>query len=311
MRHPYHGARTRRAAGGLEATDDVATDPRSAPGAPDQDGARIGRRAFLTAAGLTGTAALLAACGRTAPPPAGFLAATPGTTPGPSATPPATPPVSSPAPPPALRVAARSRDNAITAENARSGDRHWNDARVPAGVQAYLGIPSIGPGQPLALRASGTGTVDVEWYRLGWYGGAGGRLVWTDRGVALRPQAVRAPDRGTGLVEAGWSSVLNATAPTGVPSGMLLAALRAGDGRLVANVPVVLRPDPSIDARAPVLFVSAAVTWQAYNFWGGMDLYGDAAGLAVPSTRGRRAVEVSFDRPYREDAGAASPAASP
>ncbi len=169
---------------------------------------------------------------------------------------------------------------------------------------AYLGVASVGPGEPLTLRAQGTGTVDVEWYRLGWYGGTGGRLLRVDHGVDLRRQPAASIDPVTGMVEAGWDPVHQTTAPTDVPSGMLLAVLRAGDGHVVANVPVVLRPDPTATMRTPVLFVSAAATWQAYNRWGGLDLYGNLVHAPATAAGGRRAVEVSFDRPYFLDAGA-------
>jgi hypothetical protein len=93
-------------------------------------------------------------------------------------------------------------------------------------------------------------------------------------------------------------------APTGVKSGMLLAVLRSASGHSIANVPVVLRPDPTDPQRAPVLFVSAASTWQAYNIWGGLDLYGNTSGRPVSATQDHRAAQVSFDRPYYLDAGA-------
>ena len=85
---------------------------------------------------------------------------------------------------------------------------------------------------------------------------------------------------------------------------MLLAVLRAPGREGVANVPLVLRPDPAVGRRAPVLFVSASSTWQAYNEWGGLDLYGNSAGVPVAATGGRRAAIVSFDRPYLLGAGA-------
>jgi hypothetical protein len=192
----------------------------------------------------------------------------------------------------------------VARENRRAGDGGWDTMRQAGIAEAYMGVPSVAPGAPLAIRASGTGTVDVEWWRLGWYGGAGGRLLATDRAVALRPQAALAPVPLTGLVEAGWRSVLDTAAPDGVPSGMLLAVLRAPGGAVVANVPVVLRPGPTAARRAPVLFVSAAVTWQAYNAWGGSDFYGDPGDPSIPGTHGRWATAVSFDRPYNLDGGA-------
>jgi hypothetical protein len=212
-------------------------------------------------------------------------------------------PVTSP-PSPAGSPARRSADNPIARENRRAGDGGWDAPRLTGFAEAYASLASVAPGAALAIRASGTGSVDVEWWRLGWYGGTGGRLLATDRGVALRPQGAPVADPGTGLVEARWHSVLDAVAPAGAPSGMLLAVLRAPGGGAVANVPVVLRPGPAASQPAPVLFVSAVSTWQAYNTWGGADFYGDPGALAIPGTHGSRATVVSFDRPYQLDGGA-------
>lgn len=263
----------------------------------------FGRRRFLAAAGLVGAAVALDACASRTDPP-GAASPRPSDAPGPGSPPPASPSASpdlvTPHP-----IGGRPKDNAVTAENAQRGDPRWDRGRVAGAVEAYLGTPSVGPGERLSLRASGSGTVDVEWYRLGWYGGDGGRLLRTDRGVRLARHPAAAIDALTGMVEAGWPSAIDVPAPTTtVPSGMLLAVVRDRGGAIVANVPVILRPDPSVSARSPVLFVSAAATWQAYNLWGGIDLYENLAGVAVPATRDRRAAVVSFDRPYGEDAGA-------
>ncbi len=192
----------------------------------------------------------------------------------------------------------------VARENRRAGSRAWDDARRSAGVEAYLGAASVGPGDQVSLRATGGGVVDVEWYRLGWYGGRGGRLVGTDRGVRLARRDTPVTDPQTGMVEARWPSVLDVPVPDDTPSGMLVAVLRAADGSAVANAPVILRPDTGSGQRAPVLFVSAAATWQAYNIWGGLSLYADVGAVPVPVTHGRRSAAISFDRPYDLDGGA-------
>ncbi len=279
----------------------------------DEDAARepaapvISRRRLLTAGVLSGTAAALAACGSHVTIGTPFPTTTRLPSGGPIATLPGSPPASgSPAPsssvlPPSLPPSLPpNRDTSMAAENAQHGDPRWDRGRADRGVRAYLGVASVGPGQPLALRAAGIGTVDVEWYRLGWYHGAGARLVSVDRGVRLGGQPRASLDPATGLIECRWAPVLSSTAPAGTKSGMLLAVLRTPAGQSVANVPVILRPDPTDPRRAPVLFISAASTWQAYNSWGGSDFYTDLVTSGTP-----RAVKVSFDRPYALDAGAA------
>ncbi len=262
----------------------------------------ISRRRLLAVGALAGTAAALAACGNA--PSSTPIADGAATSIAPQGAPSA--PAASRAP--GATAAAPSlppeRDTSMTAENLRRGSGGWDRMRQQAGVSAYLAAASVGPGEPLSLRAAGTGVVDVEWYRLGWYHGLGARLLKVDRKVSLVKQPAATIDKVTGLVEAHWKPVLRTTVPSGVKSGMLLAVIRSPEGHSVANVPIVLRPDPTDPRRAPILFVSAAATWQAYNAWGGLDLYSNLYRHPVAATANHRAAQVSFDRPYFLDSGA-------
>lgn len=274
---------------------------------PGPAGPVITRRRLLAAGAMAGTAAALAACGSaaTVKPPLAAATHLPSGAPGEGAQ--ATPAASgSPAPrptpvPPSLPP---DRDTSMRAENAIRGDHRWDSGRVAPTARAYVAAASVGPGEPLVLRAKGKGVVDVEWYRLGWYDGAGGRLLSVDRDVRLGTQPDHSFDSSTGLVEARWAPTVQNVAPYGVKSGMLLAVVRDARGHAIATTPIVLRPDPTAPHRSPVLFVSASLTWQAYNEWGGTDLYGNDSGHKITPTNGARAVKVSYDRPYRPDGGA-------
>src|SRR5947208_11397146 len=75
------------------------------------------------------------------------------------------------------------RSNAIMRENALQGTRDW---QIRAGkgatteIQAYASATSVSPGQKLIFYVStqteGIG-YSISIYRLGWYGGLGGRLM--------------------------------------------------------------------------------------------------------------------------------------
>jgi len=223
-----------------------------------------------------------------------------------SAAPPASSPVSlAPTPSPALP--ARGSRTAIAAENLRLGSRGWDVVRRPPRFEGYLDRASVGPGERLALQARGAGPFEVAWYRLGWYGGDGGRLVHLDREV--RPStgagaSPRSPDPRTGLVEPRWGTALELTVPADWPSGMYLAILGASSDRPAA-VPFVVRPPaPGTRTPAPVLFVSAALTWQAYNGWGGKSLYSYNSSGTVTASGTKAAATVSLARPYEQDGGA-------
>ena len=73
------------------------------------------------------------------------------------------------------------------------------------------------------------------------------------------------------------------------PPGAYLLKLHAGSGGQ-RYVPVTVR-SPSCAGK--VVLKSCVQTWQAYNMWGGYDLYKDAAG-----SYGNRSLVVSLDRPY-------------
>src|SRR5205807_10463964 len=102
--------------------------------------------------------------------------------------------------------------NPITTENSRPGTTAWD---VPAAqspqIEAYSSEVSAAPGQSFHLHVGAPidGRYRIELYRLGWYGGAGGRLVACQPtcggGEPARPQpAAPRPDPHTGIVDAGW-----------------------------------------------------------------------------------------------------------
>ena len=172
---------------------------------------------------------------------------------------------------------------------------------MPA-AEAFVDTASAAAGDTLQLHIGSSSDVAVEWYRLGWYGGAGGRLVRTDGHVVADPALPPTVDDLTGRAEAPFRAALGLTVPGDWLSGLYVAVVRPSSGT-PGCAPFVVRPAPQAEV-APVLFVSAATTWQAYNLWGGADFY-DASSADTPDAAGgRRAVQVSFDRPHLQQHGA-------
>jgi hypothetical protein len=191
--------------------------------------------------------------------------------------------------------------NAIVAENAKQGTTRWDiDPQPAAAIEGYASEVSAAPGASfhLHVRAPAGDRYRVLVYRLGWYGGDGGRLVRcipgcdSDEPAVAQPGAP-APDPATGIVAAGWRTTDVLRVGGDWVSGYYLAQLRvtAGpDEGALGRVPLVVRAAPG--DHAAVLVQVPVNTWQAYNGWGGKSLYADN------STRGIPAVKVSFDRPY-------------
>ena len=177
------------------------------------------------------------------------------------------------------------------AENALPGTSSWQIRHLGAEneIGGYAGKASVLSGETFPLFVSTTSSgFRVTAYRLGWYQGYGAREVWRSgrvRGAAQRAATVTA---STNTVTTDWDPVLDV--PThDWPAGAYLLKLDADSGAQ-RYVPVTVR-SPSCAGK--VVLKACVQTWQAYNMWGGYDLYKDAAGAY-----GNRSLTVSLDRPY-------------
>jgi hypothetical protein len=188
--------------------------------------------------------------------------------------------------------------NPIQRENALRGDSGW---QIPpsAGtvITGFASETSVAPGQSFHLHVSAPAGARyrVLVYRLGWYHGAGGRLLMcvpscgSSRSAVAQPPAT-GPDPRTGLIVAPWRMTDRVAIPPSAVSGYFEAKLqivsgtRAGE---VGSIPLIVRERVP---RAAVLVQVPVNTWQAYNPWGGKSLY-DRPGSTHASN-------VTFDRPY-------------
>ncbi len=204
----------------------------------------------------------------------------------------------------------------VPRENHIAGTDLWQLPRDgTGGVEGYFDDASVSPGDQLVLRMrAATASASVHVYRLGWYGGAGGRLVgrWPGLAVAAQPAAVQDPS--TGWLACRWSPALRLTVPADWVTGTYVAVMRPPGGEpqwatFIVREPAVSPGAPSAatpgpEGRAPILFVSSVTTEQAYNAWGGRSLYADNSSGAPTVAGSARAVKVSFDRPYQRTRGA-------
>jgi hypothetical protein len=137
----------------------------------------------------------------------------------------------------------------------------------------------------------------VELYRMGYYGGLGGRLVWSSTNLPTsqhQPPPTVAPV--TNMVECHWEPTISVAVDPTWPPGTYLFKLTGSDGGLTAGyIPLCIRDD---DSTAAYAIMHGVTTWQAYNAYGGRSLYvGRTAGSGESGGTGRSRV-VSFDRPY-------------
>ena len=188
--------------------------------------------------------------------------------------------------------------NPVVTENAKAGTTAWqlSNPATAREIEGYASLTSVNRGGQITLFVNTKESAyTIEVYRMGWYGGAGARLVLGPVSRAGTAQPTPTPDPVTGLAECRWTNgfVLtvpnNTLDPTDWASGVYLAKLTAGTTGKQSYIIFVVRDDARPSA---YLFQSSVTTFQAYNNWGGKSLY------TWNSTGSVAAVKVSFNRPY-------------
>ena len=185
----------------------------------------------------------------------------------------------------------------IPAENASSGTRAWYSPPSAWSADTDLAVWA----SPYSVRAGDTVDVfahahyaplRIELFRLGYYGGAGGRLTFAADPVAAGGQPPCGPSE-SGVVSCPWARTLAIPTDSSWRSGIYL--IKATDTRgKTWSYPFVVK-----DGRqAAVLAIVPQFTWQAYNSFGGTSLY-------TKDANGRLGTSVSFERPYRTRGGGA------
>ncbi|MGZ0147093.1 N,N-dimethylformamidase beta subunit family domain-containing protein [Kribbella sp. WER1] len=199
-------------------------------------------------------------------------------------------PVTSSSPSAAASVPAKAT---VVAENSKPGTTAWkiDTSRIagPMDLAGYADHVSVHSGEPFKLFVTSTdGAFTVRAFRIGWYGGTGGRLVWTSPSVPGRAQPAPTIRPADHMVSTNWTPSL--TVPTtGWPAGAYLLLMTAANGKQ-KYVPITVRSEST---RGAVAIVDAVNTYQAYNQWGGYSLYN-----GPDNSFGSRAHRVSFNRPY-------------
>jgi hypothetical protein len=200
--------------------------------------------------------------------------------------------------------------NPTKLENALPGDPSWQIAEnILEG--AYNGEIA---GYASATSVNKTGSIDffvsvksrttmptysIRIYRMGYYGGAGARLITSVNGLPSKTQSScsrttvrRVIYRKDQMIECAWtkSHSLNLASIGGVVSGAYVAKLTANDSTAKGKssyIPFVVRDDAR---SATFMFQANHSTYQAYNHFGGNSYY------TWPETTVARVV--SFNRPY-------------
>ncbi len=185
----------------------------------------------------------------------------------------------------------RDTENGEVGVEAREpGAAFWHIRELGArdAIEGYASSVSVLPGQSFRLYVSTTAReFRVDAFRVGWYGGREARRVWASEAVPGRVQPRATRTVATRTVVAPWSPSLTVRT-TGWAPGAYLLRLDSSRGAQ-RYVPITVR-SPRTAGR--VVLLEGVTTWQAYNLWGGYDLYSGPRGFDD------RSYAVSFDRPY-------------
>lgn len=203
-----------------------------------------------------------------------------------------------------------SRRNLIREENSRPGTRDWmltNTRIAPKTkyrcpwIEGYCSRTSVRAGEAISFHVSANppSPFTLEIFRMGYYGGDGGRLM-----KKFEPFAgVTQPDPPVGknrLRECDWPPCATLKIPRDWLSGVYLGKLtvpagresaRAGHDGCQSYVIFIVRDDREAD----FIFQCSDTTWQAYNRWPDQfALYDDGRDNWYCGPN----VDVSFNRPY-------------
>ncbi|MBX5235033.1 DUF4082 domain-containing protein [Rhizobium sp. NLR4a] len=197
-----------------------------------------------------------------------------------------------------LAVTAAAASNAIVLENQKQGnpESEWGiNGAGSSNIEGFATDISVDNGKTISFKINTNSTnYRIDIYRLGYYGGMGARKVATMQHTGLQTQPSPLRNATTGTVDAGnWAVSASWTVPDDAVSGVYIAKLVRQDGTSGSNhIPFIVRDD---DSHSDVVFQTADETWQAYNGWGGANLYG-GNGPATGQGAGR-AYAVSYNRP--------------
>lgn len=197
--------------------------------------------------------------------------------------------------------------NAIILENQNTGTTAWQ-ITTPAytHLQCYVSKSSVTQGDTINFHVSSDATTySILVYRMGYYGGAGGRLMTTISGLTslnqgyfdsaaktLNNTPTTTTDPTTGLCEAMWSSTYTLTIPGNWITGVYLCVVQDNFGRQWYTK-FIVRAAGGEDYAVSI----GDLTWAAYNYWGGKSLY------TASSTSNIAAAKVSLDRPSTNQHG--------
>ncbi|MDL1916885.1 DUF4082 domain-containing protein, partial [Anaerolineae bacterium CFX4] len=195
--------------------------------------------------------------------------------------------------------------NPVVTENALAGNPASEWDVIGEGdptLQGFTTNISYNVGQTVEFKITAPGPYALYIYRMGYYNGAGARLVATipssSTSSPVQPSCIT--DSVTGLYDCGnWAITATWPIPANAVSGVYFAkALPDGQALNINNgshIVWIVRDDAR---QSDILFQTHDTTWQAYNRYGTGSLYFWQGPGVSPGVNPNRAFKVSYNRPF-------------
>ena len=204
-------------------------------------------------------------------------------------------------------------DNAIISENAKPGTTDWLLTNVPrhenepydAGwhrrteIEGYVSHMSIKAKDTLRIYVSTDPAADylIEIFRMGYYGGKGGRLMKTLtplKGLAKGTKQLTPVDGQYHIANCSWKESAKLAIPEDWLSGVYIGKLSIWRDKPADAYFIFVVAD---DRKADLLFQVSDFTWQSYNRWPQWRSMYDSPNNPWGSRRADT-YAAGFDRPY-------------
>jgi hypothetical protein len=207
---------------------------------------------------------------------------------------------------PGRATPAQAAANPIVTENQQPGSSGWvhGDGALatdgPGQIKGYASTTSVSQNSSITfyVSVSPAQTYVMDFYRIGWYAGSGGRFRLHVAQALSGTQAPCPMDPSTGLRACNWQPSYTLTVPTDWTSGIYVVLMTNAQGWQNYILFVVKDGRP-----AALLYQQSVAMYQAFNNYPddrvtGKSLYDYNSYGANTVVGSPRAVKVSYDRPY-------------
>lgn len=197
----------------------------------------------------------------------------------------------------------------IIEENKLKGTSDWwipQPNSTNFGIEGFTDRISYISGNTIQFKVKAVHSIkrySIQVYRLGYYGGLGGRLIASIDPITVKPQPNCSFVVSSRLTDcSNWQSSVSWTIPTSATTGLYVAIPVSAQYNISCYIPFVVKQSLTFWSSnqykikgSDVLFKISDLTWLAYNLFGGYNVYKSTTDRSFSA----RASQASFNRPFQ------------